>query len=169
MTKKIMLVLSILVLGVLNYGIYQKEQIKKTGQTLLLELAPVDPRSLLQGDYMQLRYTIAVNIPATAETPPMTRGGYIVIREDTNNVGQFVRFYKQETLASDEKILRFYRSGNNNIIIIPDSFFFQEGHVKYYQHAKYGIFKFDSASNFLLVGLANADKKQIIVTQGSTN
>ncbi|MFT6791681.1 MAG: hypothetical protein ACJA04_000891 [Cellvibrionaceae bacterium] len=47
-------ILSILVLGVLNYGIYQKQKIKDHGEIVLLELAPVDPRSLMQGDYMRL-------------------------------------------------------------------------------------------------------------------
>ncbi|MFX7329222.1 GDYXXLXY domain-containing protein, partial [Acinetobacter baumannii] len=34
----------------------QKEMLLKEGQLVLLPLAPVDPRSLMQGDYMALRY-----------------------------------------------------------------------------------------------------------------
>ncbi|XOT97907.1 GDYXXLXY domain-containing protein, partial [Alcaligenes pakistanensis] len=29
------------------------------GQTVLLELAPVDPRSLMQGDYMSLNFALS--------------------------------------------------------------------------------------------------------------
>ena len=47
----------LLLLGYLNWSIYQKEQTLRDGQLVLFELAPVDPRSLMQGDYMSLRYT----------------------------------------------------------------------------------------------------------------
>ena len=46
----------LLLLGYLNWSIYQKEQTLRDGQLVLFELAPVDPRSLMQGDYMSLRY-----------------------------------------------------------------------------------------------------------------
>lgn len=39
-------------LGVANGAIWQKEQLISTGRPIFLELAPVDPRSLMQGDYM---------------------------------------------------------------------------------------------------------------------
>lgn len=37
---------------------WQKEQLLKNGEIAALELAPVDPRSLIQGDYVQLGYSI---------------------------------------------------------------------------------------------------------------
>ena len=92
MRIKIMILLSVVVLTVLNYGIYAKEQIKEHGETLLLALAPVDPRSLMQGDYMRLRYAIERNAPA-GELASHQKRGYMVIRPDENNVGQFVRFH----------------------------------------------------------------------------
>ena len=46
----------LLLLGYLNWSIYQKEQTLRDGQLVLFELAPVDPRSLMHGDYMSLRY-----------------------------------------------------------------------------------------------------------------
>ena len=46
----------ILLLGYFNWSVYQKEQTLKEGQLVLLQLAPVDPRSLMQGDYMRLNY-----------------------------------------------------------------------------------------------------------------
>ena len=45
----------ILLLGYFNWSVYQKEQTLKEGQLVLLQLAPVDPRSLMQGDYMRLK------------------------------------------------------------------------------------------------------------------
>ena len=47
------------VLLAINVEIAGKERIVRNGETVLLRIAPRDPRSLLQGDYMALRYTMA--------------------------------------------------------------------------------------------------------------
>jgi len=49
----------VLLLGYFNYSVIKKEKLLDNGQLVLLELAPVDPRSLMQGDYMALRYRIS--------------------------------------------------------------------------------------------------------------
>ena len=46
----------LLALAVVNHGVFRRERILADGRPLLLELAPVDPRALMQGDYMALRY-----------------------------------------------------------------------------------------------------------------
>ncbi|MFT7223422.1 MAG: putative membrane-anchored protein [Cellvibrionaceae bacterium] len=68
-------------------------------------------------------------------------------------MAQFVRFYNDEDLQDQEKLLRF--RSKHSIHIVPDSFLFQEGHAEFYENAKYGVFKFDDRGNHLLVGLAN--------------
>ena len=45
-------------LPVANVGIWQKEQLIAHGQPVFVELAPVDPRSLMQGDYMRLEFRV---------------------------------------------------------------------------------------------------------------
>ncbi len=52
----------LLALVVVNHGIVQRERILSDGHVLLLELQPVDPRSLMQGDYMALRFAITEDI-----------------------------------------------------------------------------------------------------------
>jgi uncharacterized membrane-anchored protein len=163
MRSYIMIALSIFVLGALNYGIYDKQKIKDHGETVLLELAPVDPRSLMQGDYMRLRYAIERAIPKE-EQKNLPKRGYMIIQPDENNVAQFVRFHGSEQLKNQEKLLHFHKK-YNSVRIVPDSFLFQEGHAKYYEDAKYGVFKFDNKGNHVLVGLANEDRKTIIVTE----
>jgi uncharacterized membrane-anchored protein len=128
------------------------------GQTLLLELIPIDPRSLIQGDYMQLRYAVESKVPIKEIE---NYSGYIVVKPDENNVAQFVRVYAGENLAPDEKLLHFYKSQYSFTQLHPNSFFFQEGRAKYYQDAKYGIFKFNGVKDYLLVGLANAERVQM--------
>jgi uncharacterized membrane-anchored protein len=161
MRTKIMIALSVLVLAVLNYSIYENEQIIAHGETLLLELVPRDPRSLMQGDYMQLWYALSRHLPVK-ELAYHQKRGYMVIRPDENNVAQFARFHKGEDLREGEKLLHFHNN-HSSVRIVPDSFFFQEGHAKYYQNAKYGVFKFDDSGNHLLVGLADENRQIIVV------
>jgi uncharacterized membrane-anchored protein len=47
--------------GFLLFTAWQKEQILQHGEIAALELAPLDPRSMLQGDYVQLNYEIQTN------------------------------------------------------------------------------------------------------------
>ena len=47
-----------IVLLLINYSIYQREQHIAHGQTVYVQLAPVDPRSLMQGDYMALDFEL---------------------------------------------------------------------------------------------------------------
>lgn len=165
MRMKIMLVLSALILAALNYGIYEKEQLKKNGETLLLELVPVDPRSLMQGDYMQLRYAIERKVPLE-ELAEHQKRGYMVIQADENGIARFSRLYREDDLKTGEKLLHFHRR-YSSVRIVPDSFFFQEGHAKYYEDAKYGVFKFDDSGKHLLVGLADKERKTIVVVENA--
>src|SRR5436190_15305240 len=48
-----------MVLALLNFSIVGKERQLESGKVVFLELAPVDPRSLMQVDYMALRFKIA--------------------------------------------------------------------------------------------------------------
>jgi uncharacterized membrane-anchored protein len=155
--KKIVFIAStLLVFAAFNYGIYQKEQIKANGETVLLELAPVDPRSMMQGDYMRLRYAIERN----KQYQVKDKSGYIVVGLDQNKVGTFKRFYDGGELGADEKLLH-YHNQCGKLRIMPNSFMFQEGQAKLYEQAKYGVFKFDTKGNHILVGLA--DKKLQVI------
>ena len=49
----------LLILAIVNVSIYSSEQILEKVQPVLLEIAPRDPRSLIQGDYLRLRYEMA--------------------------------------------------------------------------------------------------------------
>ena len=49
----------VLILVLINWQIWSKERHLAEGEVVFLELAPVDPRSLMQGDYMALRFALA--------------------------------------------------------------------------------------------------------------
>ena len=81
--------------------------------------------------------------------------GQIVILIDESREGRFVRFYDGKGVSSKEALIRYQKEEDEDYIhLLPKSFFFQEGHAKYYHQAKYGVFKRQSGDNNLnLIGL----------------
>jgi uncharacterized membrane-anchored protein len=155
--EKIFVLASLLVIALFNWSIVQKEHILQTGETVLLELAPVDPRSLLQGDYMRLNYRID-DTAHMGPNPPAH--GHIVVAAGPDHVATFVRVDDGSPLHPGEKRLRYHHNASTNVV--PNSFLFQEGQAQYFRRAKYGIFKFDGPDNYVLTGLADQERKPIV-------
>jgi uncharacterized membrane-anchored protein len=151
MKKIILLATTLLVLLAVNYSIAKKEGILRDGHTMLLRLAPVDPRSLMQGDYMVLRYALANNFPKKQ----LANKGCIVVALDENKVATFVRVYDDTPLYDDEHLL-VYRN-RDGLRLGAESFFFQEGDAKLYSKARYGELKVDRSGASVLVGLRGED------------
>ncbi|MBU8899287.1 GDYXXLXY domain-containing protein [Corallococcus sp. M34] len=148
-----------LVLGSALVLVAQKEAVVASGQPVLLRLAPVDPRSLMQGDYMQLNYAISADQGWDNEGRP--RDGNLVLRLDSDGVGQFVRFDSADVpLAPGEFRLR-YRIRDNRVRLGAEAFFFQEGHADRYEHAKYGELRVAESGTSVLVGLRDEDRKPL--------
>src|SRR6187401_366129 len=106
MTKvKLLIILNlVLLLAYFNYSAATKEEILNEGQLVLLELAPVDPRSLMQGDYMDLRYNITENI--ISDTIP--KRGYCVVRLDNKGIAHKIRFQKEVIpLSGVEHLIKY--------------------------------------------------------------
>ncbi|PCJ85190.1 MAG: hypothetical protein COA52_16440 [Hyphomicrobiales bacterium] len=160
MNTKIMLVLGVLVLGLLNFSIFQNERILDSGEIVLLELAPVDPRSLMQGDFMHLRYAVEREASKiSTETTPAS--GFLIVRPDEMNVGRLVGFSDAAKPRDEDRLVRYHLS-YNRVRVAPDAFFFQEGQAEQYETAKYGVFKFAASGKHLLVGLADETGKTIL-------
>ncbi len=153
MRRVLIFLIAVMVLAVINFEIYKKEKLLVEGTTLLLELAPVDPRSLMQGDYMILRYKIA------REHQKIETDGYFVIERDSKQVGHFKEVYKGE-LPESSLLLRV-RKRRRGIRMGAESFFFQEGHAKYYNEARYGELRVSATGDSVLIGLRNADLKRL--------
>lgn len=60
-----------------------KEVSLRTGMEVVLQTVPVDPRSLLQGDYAILDYEIA-NLPPFMQDNPVGETVYVVLQEDAD-------------------------------------------------------------------------------------
>ena len=135
----------LLVLIAVNISIVGKERIKTTGELVLLELAPVDPRSLMQGDYMALRFTLAESLQAA-------QAGRVAVQLDTHGVA---------TLAESPPLnaLRLrYRLRNGQVWLGTNAYFFEEGSARRYEAARYGEFRVDRDSGeAVLVGLRDRE------------
>ncbi len=148
MRRLIILVMAVVILAAVNFEIYKKEQLLAKGSTILLELAPVDPRSLIQGDYMILRYKIA----SLAEVATAEKDGFLVLALDDNQVARFLRIYDGEDLQPIEFLIQFRKRGRG-INLGAESFLFQEGQAHVYSKARYGELKVIKTGKSVLIGL----------------
>jgi uncharacterized membrane-anchored protein len=148
----------ILLLVYFNHSIVKKEELLKDGQLVLLKLAPVDPRSLMQGDYMTLRYKISEDI----HSENIPKRGYCVVQLDSSGVANKIRFQKELTPLNEGEYLIEYTSPDKwNVNIGAESFFFQEGQAEKYEKAKFGAVKIDKNGNSLLIGLYDEHQQKI--------
>jgi uncharacterized membrane-anchored protein len=144
---------ALIVLGTVNYGIASKELIKRGGEVVYLELGPRDPRSLMQGDYMALRFPIAARIAATWASAPPREGEMLTatLLLDERRVA---------TLAppgAGAAIPIRYRVRNSQVWLGTNAFFFEEGADRRYAPARFGEFRVDrSTGEAVLVGLRDA-------------
>lgn len=158
-TKKSLLILLnlVLLLGFFNWSVLEKEKTLANGKLLLLELAPVDPRSLLQGDYMRLNYAIS-QVPDPGALPAR---GYVVVRVGADSVAHLLRYQPEKApLAAGEHLIK-YNKADWAVHIGAESFFFEEGQGERFAQAEFGGLKVDRQGNSILVGLYT-DGRQLI-------
>ena len=93
-------------LGVANWITLDKEDHLAMGRMILLEIAPRDPRSLMQGDYMILRYQFGRDIPGE-EQKERPSSGTLIARLDQRGVATFSRFEDGAAPGADEVRLRY--------------------------------------------------------------
>lgn len=154
----IILINLIILLGLFNNSILQKEELLSDGQLILLELAPIDPRSLMQGDYMRLNYAISNEIHIDS----ISKRGFCVVNLEENGIAKKVRIQDNKTPINDNEFLIEYTSKERGGINIgAESYFFQEGEAEKYEKAKYGGIKVDNQGNSLLIGLYDENRKKI--------
>lgn len=153
----IMAAMTAVILAVVNGQILGKERIVAHGATVLLRLAPIDPRSLLQGDYMALRYAMSDDV-ARAARSEQVRDGRIVIELVQNGEASFVGLYQGQELSPEQRLLKFRKRGDS-VRLASDAFFFEEGDWSIYSAARFGELRVDDDGDAVLVGLrdANAD------------
>jgi len=150
----------VLSLVVVNLGIARRESVLRDGGTVLLELAPVDPRSLMQGDYMALDFALARELLDRLDPITRERGfgdGYAVIAPSADRTVRLVRVQANTTpIAGGEVALRFRLRGGM-IRIVTNAWFFPEGQGPRYEPARFGELRVGDDGEGLLVAMRDAN------------
>lgn len=160
----------VIVLILVNGMIIGKEGQLSRGEVVYLELAPVDPRSLMQGDYMALRFQLTGQVrnalrhegAQSSRREALAAGaGRLVLRLDERQVGHFVGLYTDQPLGQDERIVR-YRLTADGPQVATDAFFFQEGFGDYYAEAKFGQFRIGEEGDLLLTEMVGEALNRLV-------
>lgn len=152
--NRIVLLIGVIVIIAANSVIAKREALITAGRTIFLELAPRDPRSIMQGDYMALRFRITEIL----EDKP-TASGKMIVKLDEQGIARAARVAGGPP-AADEALLE-YRIRRGRARISTDAFFFQEGHAKRYEPARYGEFRVAPDGQAILVDLRGAKLERL--------
>ncbi len=144
------------VLVAVNWSIWQKEQIIAQGHPLFVPLAPVDPRSLMQGDFMRLRF----DLPAMTGRNDPEQAPCVIVSVDNRGVGQLTEDPGNAPLRSGQYRVRLTRSASG-WIFVSDAWYFREGEGARWEKARYGEFRILPGGGALLVGMADQKLKPI--------
>lgn len=170
MRSNVAILSALIVLLLVNWSIFSKEKHLKDGKVVYLQLAPVDPRSLMQGDYMALRFSLANEVykalPKMKKNHSWRRNidvgdGRVVVTLDENSVASFKRLQDDMPLESNEVLMR-YRVRSGMLKFATNAFFFEEGTARDYQVARYGQFRVDNKGELLLTSMYDKNLKKII-------
>jgi uncharacterized membrane-anchored protein len=162
MTERLLVAFgALLVLLAVNVSIYGKESVKRDGEVVYIDLAPRDPRSLMQGDYMRLNFQLTRDIESSfrgqSEDRPRegeTRVAPIML--DERHVARLAKPGESSVLG-----IR-YRLRNGGVWLGTNAFFFEEGQDQRYAGARYGEFRVDRKSGeAVLVGLRDRSMKPL--------
>lgn len=155
MRKVFLWIILFAILGSIHFMIVKKENTLANGTDMLFRLLPRDPRSLMQGDYMVLRYDISEKVPVSQ----LEAQGCIVVSLDANDVARYIRVHRNEPLAPDEHLL-FYKN-RKGLRLGAESFYFQEGDAHLYRDAKYSELRVDDSGKSILIGLRGENLQPI--------
>ena len=155
MNSKIAFTALIIILVLVNWSVAKKEKQLTDGKIVYLQLAPVDPRSLMQGDYMRLRYDISSKI--MQDIVPETKEAYVVVSLDDNQVASYKNLYVEQQPLADGEIRLQFRVRKRTIKFATNEFFFQEGRAGDFNAARFAQFRVNDQGELLLVAMFNKD------------
>ncbi len=147
---------------VVGIGTVQKERIRSHGETVLVPLAPVDPRSIMQGDYMSLAFDMGnTSVPAEDQRGSAEWVAQIAPRDGVESVLQALRHQAPGMpIAANERRLKL-RVVQSRWSMPTNAFFFPEGTGSRFELARFGIFKLGRNGDTVLIGLADAKGRPI--------
>lgn len=152
---------ALLILLVANVGIWQKENLIAHGQPVFIALAPVDPRSLMQGDYMRLNFVDFQRIDFGSRDISRMNQAYLVMRREGSGVAVPLQVHqKGKPLKADEFLIELTPSAGR-WMLVTDAWYFTEGEADRWATARYGDFRVLPNGQALLVGLADTERQPL--------
>ena len=153
-TRVLIAIGAAIVLGTVNLSILGKENIKRGGELVYVDLLPRDPRSLMQGDYMALRFALAEEIRLDLQRAQSNAA----LREGDRGLAPITlsdkRVASLAKAGAPSHLNIRYRIRKGAVWLGTNAFFFEEGSESRYARARYGEFRLDPASGeAVLVGL----------------
>jgi uncharacterized membrane-anchored protein len=160
----------LVVFVVFGWMVYQKKELLRNGDVLVLKLQPVDPRSFMMGDYMTLNYAINSEIPYQSlqfnfmksrsfrpyDGPLRTK----VVVKMQDSLAVFVRIKDQKPLGKGEFELPCKRTYFNHEIQ-PNEYLFQEGRSAHFNRAEYAQFRVNKSGDVVIEYLLDKNRKPL--------
>jgi uncharacterized membrane-anchored protein len=140
-----------------GWSVQHKEEILRSGRTVYVSLAPVDPRSLVQGDYMTLNFAL----PRLSAKPRPGERMWATAVLDARNVASFTSTSAAPPEVKPGEIVLVLAAKGERWIVSTDAWHFKEGTAAKWQAARFGVFRVGADGTPLLVNLADADLRMI--------
>lgn len=153
-------------LGVANVDVWQKENVIAGGERILVRLVPVDPRSLMQGDYMRLRFDIPAEIVKELERSAVnsvqwSKRAVVVAKVNDRREAQLLRLASEHETPGEGEVLLPLRLLKGSWVLVTDAYFFPEGQGHRFEQARFGEIRALPGGRALLVGLADEHGRSI--------
>ncbi|MGL4859570.1 MAG: GDYXXLXY domain-containing protein [Enterobacteriaceae bacterium] len=159
-----------------NYSIVAKERLIATGQEVILQLQPLDPRSLMQGDYVELRFAaaedinkdlaahgLAPKVEAWQKSAPRKLPKGLAVFTLRDGYHHFVRMDDGSPLQKSEVLLE-YKQRHNRIVFGGGSFFVQEGTGRAVEtEAKFARLRVDAQGKGIITDLLDKNRQPVTV------
>jgi len=188
-TTIVLLLTAIISLVYFNVSAWQYHTIRVQGKVVYLELRPVDPISLVQGQYMTVDFALErldidpdlLDSNILQNNPPTDL--LAVLKLDENSVGNFVTLISESDLESwmsqhktdpdihrepaselphDYAVIQVGLQSNGlRIKLRQNSFLFQENTQSRYSSARYGVFHVQKNGRYVLVDLADSSLQSL--------
>lgn len=142
----------VLCVSLVGWYVARSESVLANGRVMVLELAPVDPRSIIQGDFMRLRFAVERTMRDRLSDVEQQRG-WVVLQADENGIARFESFADARPEVAADAFAIPYRWRGRRLTMLTDAFFFQEGTADVYDDARYGAFRVSDGGAVILQSL----------------
>jgi uncharacterized membrane-anchored protein/uncharacterized membrane protein len=142
--------------GLAAQAITTNEAIIANGRQIFVALAPVDPRSLIQGDYMRLNFAVPGQQRRRDEGSLLGQRRWAIATVDDRQVATIERVVPELPASTTPgQLVLPLRYKDRRWIVGTDAWFFKEGTAKKWEQARFGVFRLGSNGTALLVGMAD--------------